>query len=59
MVNKTLMVKMMGTLNYDRAGGVLELVMKPKFSDLFGEVVMSRFDSLAKALNCEARLTVG
>ena len=51
--------KMMGQLNYDRQGGVLELVLRPKSRDLFGEVVMARFDSLAKALNCETRLTVG
>jgi len=51
-------IKMMGHLNYDPAGKVLELVLKQKSRDLFGEVVVSRFESLGKALGCETRLVV-
>jgi len=51
--------KMMGKLNYDRDNKMLELVLKPKSRDLFGEVVLARFESLAHALGCETRVIVG
>lgn len=51
-------IQMMGRLNYDRDSGVLELVLRAKSQDLFGEVVMVRFESLARALGCETRVRV-
>ena len=48
--------KMMGSLVLDRDAGVLELRLKPKARDLFGEVVQTRFQSLARALDCEGVL---
>lgn len=52
-------IKMMGRLNYDREAKVLELVLRPKSRDLYGEVVVARFDNLAKAMGCETRVVVG
>jgi exopolyphosphatase / guanosine-5'-triphosphate,3'-diphosphate pyrophosphatase len=51
-------IQMMGRLNYDRENGVLELILRPQSMDLFGEVVMVRFESLARALGCDARVRV-
>ncbi len=46
------------TLKIDRRAGSLELILQPKSRDLFGEVVLARFESLAKALGCQTKLTV-
>ena len=50
--------RMMGELKLDRQKKCLELILSPKSSDLFGEVVITRFESLARALECETKLTV-
>lgn len=50
--------KMMCELKFHRDDQVLELVLRPKSRDLFGEVVLTRFESLAKAMGCTTKLTV-
>ena len=50
--------KMMCSLNYDKDNNLLELIMSPRTQDLFGEVVLSRFESLANALGATTKLTV-
>lgn len=45
-------------LRLDRENRVLELVLGVKNQDLFGEVVKTRFESLALALECTTKLTV-
>ncbi len=49
---------MMGKLRLDREAGVLELILNPRARDLFGEVVLTRFESLARSLNVSTRLIV-
>jgi len=49
---------MMGRLRFDREAGVLELILGTRARDLFGEVVLTRFESLARSLNVTTRLTV-
>lgn len=50
--------QMMCKLNYDKKAAILELILQPQARDLFGEVVMARFESLAKALACETKISV-
>jgi len=50
--------KMMGKLRLDRDARVLELILTPRSRDLFGEVVITRFESLARSLDVTTRLTV-
>jgi len=50
--------KMMGRLVLDRNERTLELHLKPKARDLFGEVVLTRFQSLARSLECEGRVVI-
>ncbi len=50
--------KHIGKLQLHRRQNILELVLGPQSRDLFGEVVATRFDSLAKALDCETKLTL-
>ncbi|MDQ7081259.1 MAG: Ppx/GppA family phosphatase [Paracoccaceae bacterium] len=50
--------KMMGKLRLDRQARVLELILSPRSRDLFGEVVITRFESLARSLDVTTRLTV-
>ncbi|PWE31300.1 exopolyphosphatase [Maritimibacter sp. 55A14] len=47
----------MGQLRYYPKKKVLELVVNPASEDLFGEVVMARFASLAVALGCETKVS--
>ncbi len=49
---------MMGHLKLDRRAKILELVLSPLSSDLCGEVVLTRFESLARALGCTTKLTI-
>ena len=48
----------MGELKYYPKKKVLELVLSTGTADLFGEVVKSRFEALASALDCEARVVL-
>jgi len=50
--------KMMGQLVLNTAENVLELRLSPDAGDLYGEVVLARFDSLARALECTGRVTI-
>ena len=50
--------KMMGRIRLDRKAGVLELELKRNAQDLYGEVVMTRFESLASALGVTTKLSV-
>ncbi len=50
--------RLMGELKLDRKKKRLELILKPASQDLFGEVVLTRFESLAKVLTCETKLTI-
>jgi exopolyphosphatase/guanosine-5'-triphosphate,3'-diphosphate pyrophosphatase len=49
---------MMCKLKYHRDTKTLELILQPQARDLFGEVVLVRFESLAKAMGCTTKLTV-
>ncbi|MFQ5437860.1 MAG: Ppx/GppA family phosphatase [Paracoccaceae bacterium] len=49
---------MMGRLVLDGDGGTLELHLEAKARDLFGEVVLTRFQSLARSLECEGRVVI-
>lgn len=49
---------MMCSLKYHRKELVLELILQPQSRDLFGEVVLARFESLARALGCKTKLTI-
>ncbi len=49
--------KMMGQLKVDKKARVLELALTDPSHDLYGEVVESRFQSLARSLGYETRLT--
>lgn len=48
----------MGALKHLPALGKLELVLGPASRDLFGEVVMTRFQALARAMGCEPVVTM-
>jgi exopolyphosphatase / guanosine-5'-triphosphate,3'-diphosphate pyrophosphatase len=48
----------MGALKHHPQAGKIELVLGPAARDLFGEVVMARFDSLARAMGCEPVVTL-
>jgi exopolyphosphatase/guanosine-5'-triphosphate,3'-diphosphate pyrophosphatase len=45
-------------LKYRKKAGEIELIMKRRAADLFGEVVKTRFDSLAAAMNCRTIVTI-
>jgi len=45
-------------LALEPAEGIIELELDHESRDLFGEVVASRFDSLARALKCTPKLTI-
>jgi len=47
----------MGALRYFPKRKALELLIAPGSADLFGEVVLARFDSLARAMGCQAKVT--
>ncbi len=47
-----------GQLKHHRKSAVLELVLENPARALFGEVVQTRFESLARALDCTTRLSV-
>lgn len=49
---------MMCSLKYHKKRKVLELVLRPRSRDLFGEVVLTRFESLAAAMGCTTELSV-
>jgi exopolyphosphatase / guanosine-5'-triphosphate,3'-diphosphate pyrophosphatase len=50
--------KMMCRLKYHQKDAVLELILQPQSRDLFGEVVLTRFESLARAMGCETKLNL-
>ncbi|MCA8868918.1 MAG: Ppx/GppA family phosphatase [Rhodobacteraceae bacterium] len=51
-------VKMKCKLQYHRVDKVLELLVEPGAADLLGEVVKTRFDNLASAMDCTTRITI-
>ncbi|HBG98172.1 MAG TPA: exopolyphosphatase [Rhodobacteraceae bacterium] len=48
----------MGVLKHHPQAGRVELVLGPAARDLFGEVVMTRFEALARAMGCEPEVTL-
>jgi exopolyphosphatase/guanosine-5'-triphosphate,3'-diphosphate pyrophosphatase len=46
------------SLKHHKKQAVIELVMRPRARDLFGEVVKTRFESLASSMNCTTMVTV-
>jgi exopolyphosphatase / guanosine-5'-triphosphate,3'-diphosphate pyrophosphatase len=49
---------MMCRLKVHQRAEVLELILKPQSRDLFGEVVLARFEALAKAMGLTTKLSV-